>query len=222
MYHYYAILGLPTTATGEDIKKAYRALAKQYHPDIVGNTPEAIRRFQEIGQAYEYLMAVINRPPPMAYPHNPSQYYSPYQPQQHSPPDNNFQSYTWEPMKEEPRKYSKPKPQEPKPKAKAEPVVEEKQPFVSMLSKELLLASRLEASQEAVRRVVMEKPNPKDELQSKVNLYLKEEYAVTSGFGSLGFTVTSNKSGKKVSVRPNLGKKTGGKSSFFGGKSSLK
>lgn len=51
---YYAILGLKKTATQEEIKKAYRALARKYHPDI-NKGEEAERRFKEIGEAYEVL-----------------------------------------------------------------------------------------------------------------------------------------------------------------------
>lgn len=51
---YYDILGLPTSATQKDIKKAYFKLAKEYHPDV-NPTPEAKKRFIEINKAYEVL-----------------------------------------------------------------------------------------------------------------------------------------------------------------------
>lgn len=51
---YYDILGLPTSATQKDIKKAYFKLAKEYHPDV-NPTPEAKKRFIEINKAYEFL-----------------------------------------------------------------------------------------------------------------------------------------------------------------------
>ena len=50
----YRVLGLPTTATQEEIKQAYRKLVKLYHPDI-NKSPEAPQRFKEIQKAYEYL-----------------------------------------------------------------------------------------------------------------------------------------------------------------------
>src|SRR5690606_18720976 len=42
-------------ASSEDIKKAYRRLAKQYHPDANRNDPQAAERFKEIGEAYSVL-----------------------------------------------------------------------------------------------------------------------------------------------------------------------
>lgn len=51
---YYAILGVPRTATTADIKRAYRKLAKQYHPDINDN-PDAAQRFRELTEAYDTL-----------------------------------------------------------------------------------------------------------------------------------------------------------------------
>ena len=51
---YYKILGVPKTATAEEIKKAYRKLARQYHPDI-NKKPEAEKRFKELNEANEVL-----------------------------------------------------------------------------------------------------------------------------------------------------------------------
>jgi molecular chaperone DnaJ len=51
---YYAILGLENTATLEEIKKAYRVLAKQYHPDV-NKAPNATEIFNAISEAYEIL-----------------------------------------------------------------------------------------------------------------------------------------------------------------------
>ena len=52
---YYSMLGVPETASGDDIKKAYRRLAKQYHPDANPNNQQAAERFKEIGEAYSVL-----------------------------------------------------------------------------------------------------------------------------------------------------------------------
>lgn len=52
MSNYYEILELPTDATVEKIKEAYRRLAKQYHPDI---NPGYTKAFQEISEAYNTL-----------------------------------------------------------------------------------------------------------------------------------------------------------------------
>ncbi len=51
---YYAILGVERTASAEEIRKVYRKLARQYHPDINKN-PEAEKRYLEINEAYEVL-----------------------------------------------------------------------------------------------------------------------------------------------------------------------
>ncbi|TMM30849.1 MAG: molecular chaperone DnaJ [Actinobacteria bacterium] len=51
---YYGVLGVPRDATTEDIKRAYRKLARQYHPDV-NPDPGAHDRFKEITAAYEVL-----------------------------------------------------------------------------------------------------------------------------------------------------------------------
>ena len=52
---YYKVLGVDRTATQADIRKAYRKLAKQYHPDVNKQDPQAQERFQEINEANEVL-----------------------------------------------------------------------------------------------------------------------------------------------------------------------
>ena len=52
---YYKVLGLDKTATQDDIKKAYRKLARKYHPDLNPNDPSAKGKFQEINEANEVL-----------------------------------------------------------------------------------------------------------------------------------------------------------------------
>ena len=52
---YYKLLGVNKTAAQDEIKKAYRKLAKQYHPDANKNNPEATEKFKSIGEAYEVL-----------------------------------------------------------------------------------------------------------------------------------------------------------------------
>ncbi len=51
----YRTLGLPLEATQQDIKKAYRKLAMQYHPDRNGGNPESEERLKEINEAYRIL-----------------------------------------------------------------------------------------------------------------------------------------------------------------------
>jgi len=52
---YYKALGVEKTATAEQIKKAYRKLARQHHPDVNPNDPEAERKFKEVNEANEVL-----------------------------------------------------------------------------------------------------------------------------------------------------------------------
>ena len=55
MCNFYEILGVPETASQEDIKKAYRKLSLQYHPDRNANSPESTLKFQNISAAYDVL-----------------------------------------------------------------------------------------------------------------------------------------------------------------------
>lgn len=52
---FYAVLGVSSTATADEIKKQYRRLAKQYHPDANQNDPKAADRFKEVSEAYNVL-----------------------------------------------------------------------------------------------------------------------------------------------------------------------
>ncbi len=53
--NYYDILGVSKNASADEIKSAYRKLAKQYHPDLHPNDEECARKFKEVGEAYEVL-----------------------------------------------------------------------------------------------------------------------------------------------------------------------
>lgn len=52
---YYQVLGLARTATADEIKQAYRKLARKHHPDLNPNSVEAKKKFQEINEANEVL-----------------------------------------------------------------------------------------------------------------------------------------------------------------------
>ena len=52
---YYEVLGVPRSSTAEEIKKAYRKLALQHHPDKHKGDKKAEEKFKEIGEAYEVL-----------------------------------------------------------------------------------------------------------------------------------------------------------------------
>ncbi|MEP7325195.1 MAG: J domain-containing protein [Gemmatimonadota bacterium] len=52
---FYQVLGVPDTATPPEIKKAYRRLAKQHHPDANPNNPQAAERFKTISEAHSVL-----------------------------------------------------------------------------------------------------------------------------------------------------------------------
>src|SRR3954447_18808107 len=52
---FYSVLGVPASATAEEIKKQYRKLAKKFHPDANQGDPKAAERFKEISEAYNVL-----------------------------------------------------------------------------------------------------------------------------------------------------------------------
>lgn len=57
---YYGIMGVPRDATPEDIKRAYRQLARKHHPDV-SKDPQAEARFKQLGEAYEVLKDPVKR-----------------------------------------------------------------------------------------------------------------------------------------------------------------
>lgn len=52
---YYKILDIPEFSTKDEIKNAYRHLARRWHPDVAGSSPDVIKKFKEITEAYEIL-----------------------------------------------------------------------------------------------------------------------------------------------------------------------
>lgn len=58
---YYSILELPPSASGDEIKKAFRRLAHEYHPDKKNNDPYAAAHFATIKEAYEILSNPVKK-----------------------------------------------------------------------------------------------------------------------------------------------------------------
>ncbi len=61
MKNYYEILNVKTTATADEIKKSYRKLAKQYHPDQNKGDDSVAKKFAEVCEAYDTLSNVEER-----------------------------------------------------------------------------------------------------------------------------------------------------------------
>ncbi len=63
----YEVLGVPTTATDDEIKAAYRKLAKKYHPDLNGGSAAAEAKMREINEAYNILIKHKGEPQQQSY-----------------------------------------------------------------------------------------------------------------------------------------------------------
>src|SRR3954454_9180536 len=58
---YYEILGIPKTASADEIKKAHRKLVRQFHPDVNKNNKQAEEKFKEVQEAYDVLSDTTKR-----------------------------------------------------------------------------------------------------------------------------------------------------------------
>src|ERR1700682_1466366 len=61
MYELYSLFGVPRSATDEEIKQAFRSLAKRFHPDTSEGASDKGRRFKDLSSAYEILGDPIKR-----------------------------------------------------------------------------------------------------------------------------------------------------------------
>ena len=52
---YYAVLGVPSSASEKELSRAYKKLAKEHHPDANAGDPASEERFKEVNAAYEVL-----------------------------------------------------------------------------------------------------------------------------------------------------------------------
>lgn len=57
----YTVLGVPETATDDEIRNAYRRLAKKYHPDLNPNDPTATQRMNDVNVAYDQIKTAEKR-----------------------------------------------------------------------------------------------------------------------------------------------------------------
>lgn len=73
LQRYYKILEISPTAGNEELKRAYRKLAKKYHPDV-STYPDAKERFIEITKAYETILERRNRPTHYRYAYSKAAY----------------------------------------------------------------------------------------------------------------------------------------------------
>jgi len=94
---YYQTLGVNKNATADEIKKAYRKLARKYHPDVNPNDTEAHKKFQQINEANEVLSDPEKRKKYDAYGENwqHAEAYENARRQQSAGQSQNWQQYTY-------------------------------------------------------------------------------------------------------------------------------
>jgi curved DNA-binding protein len=88
---YYKTLGVERTASHDDIRKAFRKLARQYHPDVAKDKKQAEEKFKEINEAYEVLGDAEKR---KKYDNLGADWQSGFRPQQ-TGGGQRYQTYSW-------------------------------------------------------------------------------------------------------------------------------